>query len=272
MLWLECVRVCVRCPVWFFWTSWLNLPLHLPFVLTRPTSCRCRSGHQRGDHVHGGAAEGRHRAGGGQRGGQPRHAVSQGQGAEAHRGPYAREEGREGEVAVTFTWLDGSSSSFVFFLFCFSKKTQFVLYVLWDAPCVPLFFSLSGFLMKCSLLKSYFYSMIIIMCSICWCFLPLFSISPSPFICFFHSLFLSVFMSVSLSLLFPYFLILSLSASLFLTQDQEKWWLHHVEQSGTAKCQRQTGNDSQHRRLWPEEHGGHRWARDKEDFCESSTV
>lgn len=132
------VCVCVRCPVWFFWTSLLNLPPHLPSFLTRPTSCRCRSGHQRGDHVHSGAAEGRHRAGGGQRGGQPRHAVSQGQGAEAHRGPHAREEGREGEVAVTFTWLDGSSSSFVFFLFCFSKKTQFVLYVLWDAACVPL--------------------------------------------------------------------------------------------------------------------------------------
>lgn len=95
-----CVCVCeVPCAVLL---NLLAKPCHhiCLFFLTRPTSCLCRSGDQPGDHVHGGAAEGRHRAGGRQRGGQPRHAVSQGQGAEAHRGPHAREEGREGEVAV----------------------------------------------------------------------------------------------------------------------------------------------------------------------------
>lgn len=50
------------------------------------------------NHLHRGAAEGRHRAGGGQRGGQPRHAVPEGQGSQADRRPHPREEGREGEV------------------------------------------------------------------------------------------------------------------------------------------------------------------------------
>lgn len=105
MLWLECVREfpCVVLP------SLAAKPAAtFTAVLTRPTSCRCRGWNQRGDHVHGGTAEGRHRAGGGQRGGQPRHAVPQGQGAKAHCGPHTREEGREGEVAAMFTWTFSS--------------------------------------------------------------------------------------------------------------------------------------------------------------------
>ena len=53
---------------------------------------------ERGLHGNRGSAAGRHRAGGGQRGGQPGHAVPQGQGAQTHRRPPPRQEGREGEV------------------------------------------------------------------------------------------------------------------------------------------------------------------------------
>ena len=55
---------------------------------------------QRGLHGHRGPAARRHRAGGGQRWGQPRHAVPQGQGPQAHRRPPPRQEGREGEVRL----------------------------------------------------------------------------------------------------------------------------------------------------------------------------
>lgn len=49
-------------------------------------------------HGHGGLAEGQCGACGGQRGGQPRHALPQGEGTAADGGSHPREEGREGEV------------------------------------------------------------------------------------------------------------------------------------------------------------------------------
>lgn len=51
------------------------------FVLSCLRLCLCSTSDKPGNYLHRGAPEGRHRAGGGQRGGQPRHAVSEGQGS-----------------------------------------------------------------------------------------------------------------------------------------------------------------------------------------------
>lgn len=50
------------------------------FVLSCLRLCLCSTSDKPRNYLHRGAPEGRHRAGGGQRGGQPRHAVSEGQG------------------------------------------------------------------------------------------------------------------------------------------------------------------------------------------------
>lgn len=51
------------------------------FVPSCRLLCLCSAADKPRNHLHGGASERRHRAGGGQRGGQPRHAVSEGQGS-----------------------------------------------------------------------------------------------------------------------------------------------------------------------------------------------
>lgn len=68
------------------------------FVLSCILSCLCSTADKPRNHLHCGAPEGRDRAGSGQRGGQPRHAVSEGQGSQTDCRPHPWEEGWEGEV------------------------------------------------------------------------------------------------------------------------------------------------------------------------------